>query len=198
MLCLLHTLPIVGGKRPLIEEDAHDSIMAYQEHGSEMKDATNYDVTVLLKHSRRQVTLTTTTASMTAMGNGALGIDGVDSRGGMVSSSEMQRFSNSTGIAGESGAQRLESGAQGISSSFKTGNEYGDAQVLEGERLKAWIMSRVRETDEDLSFFPTDEMENVRYEGKYSDFDELSELEFDEDLNEGIEVWSIDWDNFRK
>ena len=198
ILCLLHTWPIVGGKRPLIEENAHDSIMAYQEHGSEMKDATNYDVTVLLKHSRRQVTLTTTTASMTALGNGALGIDGVDSRGGNVSSSEMQRFSNATGFAGESGAEGFESGAQGMSSSVRTGDESGGAQEIEGERLRTWIMSRVRETDDDLSFFPLDDMESVRYEGKYSDFDELSELEFDEDLNEGIEVWSIDWDNFRK
>ena len=184
----------------MIEEDAHDSIMAYQEHGTEMKDATNYDVTVLLKHSRRQVTLTTTTTSMTALGNGGLGIDGVDSRGGngVVSNSEMRRFSNATGIAGESGAQGFGSGAQGMSSTFRTGHESGGAQELEGERLKAWIMSRVRETDQDLSFFPIDDMESVRYEGKYSDFDELSELEFDEDLNEGIEVWSIDWDNFRK
>ncbi len=165
-----------------------------------MKDATEYDVTVLLKHSRRQVTLTTTTATMTAMGNGGLGIDGVDSRGGkrVVSSSETQGISKSSGIAGESGAQGFESGAQGISSSIRTGYESGGAQEMEGERLKAWIMSRVREADQDVRFFPTDDMESVRYEGKYSDFDELSELEIDDDSDEGSEVWSIDWDNFRK
>ena len=197
ILCLLHTLPIVGGKRPLIEEDAHDSIMAYQEQSGEMKDATGYDVTVLMKHSRRRVMLTTTSASMTAQGNGGLGIDGVDSRGwqGAASSSETRGFSNSGRSAGESGAQGVESGAEGM---MKTRNESAAMHEMKDERLKAWIMTRVREADQDFSFFPADDMESVRYEGKYSDFDELSELEFDEDLNEGNEVWSIDWDNFRK
>ena len=197
ILCLLHTLPIVGGKRPLIEEDAHDSIMAYQEQSGEMRDATGYDVTVLMKHSRRRVMLTTTSASMTAQENGGLGIDGVDSRGwqGAASSSETHGFSNSGGSAGESGAQGVESGAERM---MKTGNESGAMHEMKDERLKAWIMTRVREADQDFSFFPADDMESVRYEGKYSDFDELSELEFDEDLNEGNEVWSIDWDNFRK
>ena len=188
ILCLLHTLPIVGGKRPLIEEDAHDSIMAYQEHSGEMTDATGYDVTVLMKHSRRRVTLTTTNASMTAQGNGGLGIDGVDSRGWQGMASRSGR------TAGESGAQNAESG-DGV---MRNGSESGAIHQIKDERLKALIMTRVMETDRDVSFFPADDMESVRYEGKYSDFDELSELEFDEDLNEAHEVWSIDWDNFRK
>lgn len=188
ILCLFHTLPIVGGKRPLIEEDAHDSIMAYQEHSGEMTDATGYDVTVLMKRSRRRVTLTTTNASMTAQENGGLGIDGVDSRGWQGMASRSGR------TAGESGAQNAESG-DGV---MRNGNESGAIHQIKDERLKALIMTRVMETDRDVSFFPADDMESVRYEGKYSDFDELSELEFDEDLNEGHEVWSIDWDNFRK
>ena len=190
----------------MIEEDAHDSIMAYQEHSGEMTDATGYDVTVLLKHSRRRVTLTSTTATMTARENGGLGIDGVDSRAWkeLGSSSEFQKSSNSTRNGGKSGAHgesgaRAESGAQAMSRSIISGYESGVTGEIDDERLKAWIMSRVRETDGDWSIFPDDQMESVRYEGKYSDFDELSELEFDdEDLNKGSEVWSIDWDNFRK
>lgn len=169
--------------------------MVYQEHGGEETDATGYDVTVLMKHSRRRVTLTTATLAVQA--NGGLGIDGVDSRGGKrkVSSSQTQGVSNSDG---EYGAQRM-----GMSGSARNSDESGAAgahQIESERRLRAWVMSRVAEADQDTGFFPIDEMDHVRYEGKYSDFDyELSDIEFDEDLNErGHEVWSTDWDNFRR
>lgn len=199
ILCLLHTLPIIGGgERPLIEEEAHDSIMVYQEHGGEEVDATGYDVTVLMKHSRRKVVLSSST--MNTLENGGLGIDGVDSRGGkrLVKSSQMQGMSSYASSAGELG----ETGTQGMSSSGRTAGKFvgTGTQEMEGGRLEAWIMSRVREVDKDVSFLPADEMDIVRYEGKYWNFDELSDLEFDEDFdqNAGNEVWSIDWDNFRK
>ncbi|XP_028392611.1 protocadherin-like protein [Dendronephthya gigantea] len=196
ILCLLHILPIVGGKRPLIEEEAHDSIMAYQEHGGEEKDATGYDVTVLMKHSRRRVTLTTATSA--AQVNGGLEIDGVDSRGGkrMVSSSQTRGVSNS---GGEYGAQKMENSSEYKGTAAES-RAAGAHEIESERRLKSWIMARVSEADQDNGFFPVDEMDHVRYEGKYSDFDyELSEIELDEDLNErGQEVWSIDWDNFRK
>lgn len=151
--------------------------MAYQNLGGEMADATGYDVAVLLKHSRRHVTVTATAATMVAQGNGGLRAGGVESRGEMRLVSSTANFSNS-----------------GISSSFKAGGKSGSPLAIEDKRLRAWIRSRVRKADKDLSFFPTDDMESLRYEGKYWDFDDLSELEFDEDVNKGSEVWSIDWD----
>lgn len=145
----------MGSDRPLIEEDAHDSIMVYQEHGNEEADETGYDINVLIKSSRQRVVrgavLSSTNAAMEREfeGSGKLGINGVDPRGN-------------------------------------------------NDRLGSWIMERVSNVDRDLRFFPQDEMREIRDEGKYSEVDDLSELEpeNDDSAEDEVDVFAIDWENF--
>ena len=164
LFCLLDTLPIIGSEPPLIVEHAHDSIMAYQEQGMEESDAAEYDINVLMKHSRMSQPAVTS------------------------STDEAATTTTTTTTATERDVDE-EDGRQGRDSSDGEG------------RVEFRIMERVASADRDLGFFPKDEMRWLKDEGKYSDVDDLSELdhESEEDGEDGgIDVFAVDWDNFEK
>lgn len=159
LLCLLQTLPIVGRDPPLLVEHAHDSIMAYQEHGVDESDAAGYDINVLIKHSRMSRRMVSSST------NAAMELD-VEENGGQ-----------SAGDTEDGGDNR--------------------------DRLESWITEHVASADRELvAHYPEDEMQELRDEGKYSDVDDLSELEQESEEEreeeDGIDVFAIDWDNFAR
>lgn len=157
LLCLLQTLPIVGRDPPLFIEHAHDSIMAYQEHGLDESDAAGYDINVLIKHSRMNRGVVSSST------NAAMELD-VEENGGQ-----------SAGDTEDGGDNR--------------------------DRLESWITEHVASADRELELYPEDEMQELRDEGKYSDVDDLSELEQEseeEREEDELDVFAIDWDNFTR
>ena len=155
--------------------EGQDSIMPYHDDGAGEEDTFNYDIHHLMKYSFRD-------------GHGTVtkGVNGKE-----IPREEIELLSREAGGVAGGGGVAIAGGGGAVGMGYMSEQQMAQATV----DMWPFIQERVQRADEDLSWWPQDEMVHWADEGDEEEAADLSEIEEEDDEGDVEQDWEFlkDW-----